>query len=153
MLRLDHLVFPIWDVEGSVAFYRDFLGLKLVDAYDGGDWGGHAWLMLIFALSDKREIVLVALKGAKRPPADKLPKDVRHIAMAETGSLDRWREKLRKARVEFWEEDHGDQQSVYFEDPNGVILEITSPPSAPELAENGAAAMRAMKWLKQHAAK
>ena len=28
MLRLDHIVLPIWDVEKSIAFYRDLLGLK-----------------------------------------------------------------------------------------------------------------------------
>ncbi len=152
MLRLDHLVFPIWDVEKSVAFYRDFLDLKLVDAHEGDDWGGHPWLMLIFALSDKREIVLVALEGATKPAADMLPKDVRHIAMAETGSLDRWRQKLKKAKIAFWEEEHGEQQSLYFEDPNGIVLEITAPPSAPKLAHTGAAAMRAMRWLKEHKA-
>lgn len=150
MLRFDHLVVPIWKVEESIAFYRDVLGLKLVDSHEGGDWGGYPWLMLIFSLADKREIVLVALKGAKRPAADKLPKDVRHIAMAETGSLDRWREKLQAAKVEYWEEEHGDQQSLYFEDPNGIVLEITSPPSSPELMHDERAVIRALKWLKQN---
>ena len=42
MLRLDHVVLPIWDVEKSIAFYRDLLGLKLIDCYDGDDWGGVA---------------------------------------------------------------------------------------------------------------
>ena len=149
MLRLDHIVLPIWDVEKSIAFYRDLLGLKLVDAYDGGDWGGYPWLMLIFALGDKREIVLVHFAGAKRSPADKLPKDGRHLAMAETGSLESWRKKLREADIEFWEEDHGDQQSLYFSDPNGITLEITSPPTAPELVHNEAALIRALKWVRQ----
>lgn len=127
MLRLDHIVLPIWDVEKSIAFYRDLLGLKLVDAYDGDDWGGYPWLMLIFALGDKREIVLVHFAGAKRPPADKLPKDGRHLAMAETGSL------------------------VYFQDPNGVTLEITSPPTMPELTHNERALACVRKWLKDQA--
>lgn len=148
MLRLDHIVIPIWEVEKSIAFYRDLLGLKLVNAYDGDDWGGFAWLMLIFALSDKREIVLVNFAGAKRAPRDKLPKDSRHIALAETGSLDLWRKKLRDAKVGFWEEDHGDQRSLYFEDPNGVVLEMTSPPTSPELTHNEAAVIRALKWVK-----
>ncbi|HET9232145.1 MAG TPA: VOC family protein [Vitreimonas sp.] len=148
MLRLDHIVLPIWDVEKSIAFYRDLLGLRLVDAYDGDDWGGYPWLMLIFALSDKREIVLVHFAGAKRPPADKLPKDGRHLAMAETGSLDPWRKKLRDADIDFWEEDHGDQQSLYFQDPNGVTLEITSPPTSPDLVHNETAIISALKWLR-----
>jgi glyoxylase I family protein len=148
MLRLDHVVVPIWEVEESIAFYRDVLGLRLIDAHDGKDWGGFPWLMLTFAFSDKREIVLTAFRGARRPPADKLPKDGRHIAMAETGSLDPWRKKLDDAKVEYWEEDHGDQQSLYFEDPNGIVLEITSPPTSPELAHNEAAVIRALKWVR-----
>jgi catechol 2,3-dioxygenase-like lactoylglutathione lyase family enzyme len=150
MLRLDHLVVPIWDVEKSIAFYRDLLGLKLVAAHDGDDWGGFRWLMLIFALSDKREIVLVHFADARRPPRDKLPKDGRHIAMAETGALAPWRQRLADAGVEYWEEDHGDQQSLYFEDPNGIVLEITSPPTAPELAHNERAVIRALRWLKDN---
>ena len=71
--------------------------------------------------------------------------------MAETGSLEPWRKKLREAGVEFWEEDHGDgQQSLYFEDPNGIVLEITSPPTSPELVHNERAVIRALKWLKDH---
>lgn len=149
VLRLDHLVFPIWDVEKSIAFYRDFLGLKLIHAHEGDDWGGYPWLMLIFALADKREVVLVALKGAKRPSADKLPKDVRHLAFVETGSLEPWRAKLREAGLDFWEEDHGDQRSLYFSDPNGVTLEITSRPSARDIAHSAAAVTRALKWAKR----
>lgn len=149
MLRLDHIVIPIWDVEKSLAFYRDFLGLKLVDAHDGDDWGGFPWLMLLFALPDKREIVLVHFAGAKRPARDKLPKDGRHIAMAETGALDPWRRKLDDAGLDYWQEDHGDQRSLYFEDPNGVVLEITSPPTSPELAHNERAVIRALKWIKE----
>lgn len=151
MLRLDHIVIPIWDVEKSIAFYRDFLGLRLVDAHDGDDWGGFPWLMLLFALADKREIVLVHFAGAKRPPRDKLPKDGRHIAMAETGALEPWRKKLDDAGVAYWEEDHGGQQSLYFEDPNGVVLEITSPPTSPDLAHNQRAVIRALKWIKDNA--
>lgn len=148
MLRLDHVVLPMWDVEKSLAFYREVLGLTLVDSYEGDDWGGFPWLMLLFALPDKREIVLAHFKGAPRPRKDALPKDARHLAMAETGSLEPWRKKLTDANIEYWEEDHGGQQSLYFEDPNGVVLEITSPPTSPEVSENAAALRRAMRWTR-----
>ena len=147
MLRFDHLVLPIWEPEKSLAFYRDILGLKLAGAHDGDDWGGYPWLMLLFALGDGREIVLVHFKGATRPPADTLAKDARHVAMA-ADDIAPWREKLLTAGVAYWEEDHGNQQSLYFEDPNGVVLEITSPPSAPGARENAAALRRAEKWIR-----
>lgn len=149
MLRLDHVVVPIWHVKKSLAFYRDFLGLKLIDAYDGDDWGDHSWLMMIFGLSDQREIALVYLKGAKKGPVGKLPKDVRHFAMAETGALDIWRVKLTKAKIKHWEEEHGDRRSLYFEDPNGNVLELTSPPSSAPSEENAEALKLVKRWAKE----
>jgi catechol 2,3-dioxygenase-like lactoylglutathione lyase family enzyme len=149
LLRLDHVVVPIWHVKKSLAFYRDFLGLKLIDAYDGDNWDGHRWLMMIFGLSDQRALALVYLKGVKKPPAGKLPKDVRHVALAETGALDRWRVKLTKAKVAHWDEDHGDRRSLYFEDPNGNVLGITSPPSAAPQEEAAEAMAIIRRWARE----
>lgn len=149
MLRLDHIVFPIWDVRASLKFYRDVMGFALVDTYSGPDWGGHPWLMMFFATGDGREIVLVSLRGARRPRGDRLARDVRHLAFAEsaTGKLEGWRAKLRKAKIEFWEEAHGPQRSLYFEDPNGVVLEITAPPSRPTKRTKAAALAAARRWI------
>ena len=131
MLRVDHVVFPVWDAKASLRFYRDVLGFPLINAFCGDDWGGYPWLMMIFAPGDGREVVLVALKGAKRPKGDGLARDVRHLAFAESSvkALGKWRRKLTAAKVDFWEEDHGSQKSIYFEDPNGTVLEVTAPPS------------------------
>lgn len=148
MLRLDHVVVPIWHVKKSLAFYRDVLGLKLVDAYDGDDWGGHRWLIMVFGLSDQRQISLAYLKGAKKGPASKLPKDARHIALAETGALDIWRVKLTKAKIKHWEEEHGDQRALFFEDPNGHVFKIIAPPSSYPPDENTEALKLAKRWAK-----
>jgi len=133
MLRIDHIVFPVWDVPASLAFYTGVMGFKLVASHTGSDWGGHPWLMMVFDVGDGRELVLVHLKGSKVPSPDGLARDVRHFAFAveSIAALDGWRDRLAAADVDYWEEDHGDQQSVYFEDPNGVVLEITAPPSQP----------------------
>lgn len=131
MLRVDHVVFPVWDAKASLAFYRDVMGFALTQTIRGDDWGGYPWLMMIFSPGDGREIVLVALRGAKRPKGDGLARDVRHLAFAETSikALAVWRKKLKAAKVAFWEEAHGARKSLYFEDPNGVVIEITAPPS------------------------
>lgn len=149
MLKLDHVVFPVRDAGKSLAFYRDILELPLVDAHEGDDWGSYPWLMMIFALPDGGEIVLVELKDAPRPKYKDLPRDVRHYAMAEgsISDLARWRVKLRAAEVRYWEEDHGAQQSIYFEDPDGVVLEITAPPSRPGDAPSARAARAVQRWL------
>jgi glyoxylase I family protein len=149
MLKTDHIVFPVWDARASLEFYRNVMGFKLIDTYSGGDWGGYPWAMMFFAVGDGREVVLVSLKGAKRPAKDKLSRDVRHLAFAENSvaRLSAWRRKLDKAKVTFWEETHGRQRSLYFEDPNGVVLEITAPPSRPGKRESTKALAAAMTWI------
>jgi catechol 2,3-dioxygenase-like lactoylglutathione lyase family enzyme len=138
MLKLDHVVFPVRDAERTLEFYRETLGLPLLAAHTGDDWDGHRWLMMIFGLAKGQEIVCVALDGAPAPDYRGLPIDVRHYALSCGGpeELDEWRERLSDAGVEYWEERHGEGLSIYFPDPDGVILEITWPPSAERKMEN-----------------
>lgn len=149
MLKLDHTVIPVWNGEASLAFYRDVMGFTLVDVHSGDDWGGHPWLMMIFAIGDGREFVLVNLRGVQRGSDSGLSDDVRHYAFSEESQnrLENWRMKLNAANIEFWEEDHGEQHSLYFHDPNGVILEITAPHSSPGTQVNPDALALAKKWL------
>ena len=148
MLKLDHVVFPVADATRSLAFYRDVLGLSLAEAHEGGDWGSYPWLMMIFALPGGGEIVLVELKGAPAPIYRGLPRDVRHYAMAADSmeELAAWRARLNAAGVAFWDEDHDVQQSIYFEDPDGVVLEVTAPPSRPDLTTSERAAALVQRW-------
>lgn len=149
MLKTDHIVFPVWNAPASLEFCRDVMGFKLVDTYSGADWGGYPWLMMFFAASDGREIVLVNLRGAKRPPKERIARDARHLAFAESSiaKLENWRKKLAEAKIEFWEETHGPRRSLYFEDPNGAVLEITAPPSRPAKRESRKALAAAQEWI------
>jgi catechol 2,3-dioxygenase-like lactoylglutathione lyase family enzyme len=125
------------------------MDFPLIATYSGDDWGGYPWLMMFFSVGDGREIVLVALKGASRPAHDGLAKDTRHLAFAEESLalLEGWRKKLSEREIEFWEETHGAQRSVYFEDPNGIVLEITAPPSRPAGKTDRSALAVAREWL------
>jgi catechol 2,3-dioxygenase-like lactoylglutathione lyase family enzyme len=149
MLKTDHVVFPVWEAKASLAFYRDVMGFALVDTHSGDNWGGYPWLMMFFSTGDMREIVLVNLRGAKKRRADGLARDVRHFAFSESSvsKIDAWRRKLKKANVDFWEETHGKRCSLYFEDPNGIILEVTAPPSKPAKRTNRIAVAKAMRWI------
>jgi catechol 2,3-dioxygenase-like lactoylglutathione lyase family enzyme len=131
-LRVDHLALPITHVEDSLCFYTDVLDLELVAVDSGDDWDGKAWLMMSFALSDDRQLVLCAVRGAKPATESELPKDVRHFAFAceSKAALNDWKQRLQRHEVSFREEDHGSQRSLYFEDPNGITLEITTPRAA-----------------------
>jgi catechol 2,3-dioxygenase-like lactoylglutathione lyase family enzyme len=148
-MNLDHVVFPVWDAKASLAFYGETLGLPLVGAITGDDWGGKPWLMMAFGLEGGRELVLVALRGAQRPGPDGLAPDTRHYAFSVRSEAERlaWRDKLARAGASFWEEDHGDQRSLYVTDPNGVVLEITTPASTAPQTPDAAALAKARAWI------
>jgi catechol 2,3-dioxygenase-like lactoylglutathione lyase family enzyme len=150
MLALDHAVIPIWDVDASLGFYGETLGLPLVQTLTGDDWGGHPWLMLIYGLEDGRELVLVSLRGAPRPAPEKLPAaDVRHYALAAPSreAQDAIHARLQAAGAEITEEMHGERRSLYAPDPNGVVIEITWPASNALAAASPEAMGRARAWL------
>jgi catechol 2,3-dioxygenase-like lactoylglutathione lyase family enzyme len=130
-LRVDHLALPIFDPEESLRFYTDVLDLDLLELVSGDDWGGKPWLMMTFALSDDRQLVLCALRGAT-PPSESVPKDVRHFAFTceSNAALASWKQRLQRHEIRFREQDHGSQRSLYFEDPNGIMLEIITPRAA-----------------------
>jgi glyoxylase I family protein len=153
MLRLDHVVIPAWDANASLAFYGKTLGLPLIGAISGDDWGGREWLMMVFALAEGRELVLSALRGARPPPPDGLPADARHYAfsVASRQEQEAWRTRLQAAGVAVRDEDHGDQQSIYFEDPSGVVLEITTPPTQTSPQPDPAALAKARAWIAERA--
>lgn len=134
-LAADHVAIPVADAAASLAFYRDFLGLPLHAVFEGDDWGGHPWLMMVFALADGRQLALCALRGYA-PARAEHPEGTHHLALAATSAraLAAWKRRLTTRKISFSEEEHGPQRSIYFHDPDGTVLEITWPPSPRLLA-------------------
>ena len=74
---------------------------------------------------------------------------MRHYAfsVASSAEQEEWKARLRDHDIGFSEEDHGTQHSVYFSDPNGIVLEVTTPPSSAPLQPAAAAAQRVHAWI------
>jgi catechol 2,3-dioxygenase-like lactoylglutathione lyase family enzyme len=133
-LQFDHVVVPVRDAQESRRFYRDTLGLPLVAALSGDDWGGYRWLMMVYGLgTGGQHLATVAFDGLDRQFDDLYPRDARHFALAVSSAVEwrLWRARLSGAGAAFWEETHGDQQSLYLLDPSGNVLEIATPETSP----------------------
>ena len=127
-LSLDHVALPAHDAAVTRAFYGDLLGLSLSSAMQGDDWEGHRWLMMVFADADDRQLAFFVFEGLQAELDREWPLDTRHYAFSVAGmrELSAWKAKLDDAGVAWREEDHGQQLSIYFEDPSGTVLEITT---------------------------
>jgi catechol 2,3-dioxygenase-like lactoylglutathione lyase family enzyme len=146
-LSLDHLALPVYDAAATYHFYAEILGLPLVAALEGDNWGGYPWLMMFFG-AGQQLLALCALRGAQPPAPSRLPEDVCHYAFAVKSAAEQrgWVTRLRAHGIDCWEEDHGAQHSVYFRDPNGIVLEVTTPPSNGD-ADAPAAHAAVRRWL------
>ena len=96
-------------------------------------------------------MVLVARRGAPRPKNDGVPRDVRHLAFAVSSLAEQaaWRRRLEEHGLEVRAMDHGPQQSIYFDDPDGTVLEITTPASKEVMARDPKAEASVRAWLAQ----
>ena len=117
--RLDHVSLNVSDRPRSIAWYRDVLGLEQRGNARGDDW---PVFMGDFG-------ACVALFQAQVESPDRAPEStgLRHVAfMVGREDLAAAQERLRERGVEFRLEDHGNAHSLYFPDPDGNVIELTS---------------------------
>ena len=105
---LNHITIAVSDLERSLAFYIELLGMKGHVRWDGGAYLSHGGVW--FCLSRDK-------------PAPSL--DYSHIALTIAGpGFSAFSAKLREAGVTEWKQNSSEGQSVYFLDPDGHKLEV-----------------------------
>ena len=117
--RLDHVSLNVSDRTRSIAWYRDVLGLE-----QRGE-----------PRQDDRPVFMgefgacVALFQAQLETPERQPEStgLRHVAfMVGRDGLAEARARLHEHGVEFRFEDHGNTHSIYFPDPDGNVIELTT---------------------------
>jgi len=117
--RLDHVSLNVSDRPRSIAWYRDVLGLE-----QRGEARRDDWPVFMGELG-----ACVALFQAQVETAERQPEStgLRHVAfMVGRDDLAAAQTRLRERGVEFRFEDHGNAHSIYFLDPDGNVIELTT---------------------------
>jgi glutathione S-transferase fosA5 len=122
VLGINHLTLAVRDLDLSVRFYVDLLGLKLRAQWNRGAYltAGTAWITLTLD-SDARDLAL--------PEYTHFAFTVRQCDFQEIS------DRVRGAQVRIWQENHSPGDSLYFMDPNGHKLEIHTSSLSDRLAE------------------
>lgn len=157
--HFNHVAFPTADTAATCEFYTKVLDLRLVGAVRP-DLAGtteevHPHIHTFFGTTSGECIAFFEIPGLRpEPNRDGAPAFTRHVAFGvdtEQELLD-WRAKLRRAGVDVSAVvDHdGIWKSIYFPDPNGLLLEITF--QARPLGPGDAARAEAMveEWNRTH---
>jgi catechol 2,3-dioxygenase-like lactoylglutathione lyase family enzyme len=145
---LSHAAFITRDTAATTDFYSRIMGMELVNAVldDAIPSTGEPvpYFHSFFRMADGSTIAF--FEAPELPPLGPPPhaayNTFQHFAMQveSTELVDRWHEWLQSNGVEvLGPVDHKIIYSIYFHDPNGLRLEITTPTS-PEWNDNGEAA-------------
>jgi catechol 2,3-dioxygenase-like lactoylglutathione lyase family enzyme len=128
---INHLALVTGDMDATIAFWRDLLGLPLV-----GGLGHPGYRHYFFALSEHDMIAFFEWpKARKLPPKDhgvpvEGPVGFDHVSMAVASDDDLWElsDKLTAAGIWVSEViDHGFIHSIYTFDPNEIPIEFSAP--------------------------
>lgn len=115
--RLDHVSLNVTDRARSIAWYRDVLGLPQLNEPTDDDepvFLGEPGLQFGLFQAQRES-------PAREPESSGL----RHVALV-VDDLAAARRRLREHGVPFDDADHGNALSVYFRDPDGHVLELTT---------------------------
>jgi catechol 2,3-dioxygenase-like lactoylglutathione lyase family enzyme len=117
--RLDHVSLNVSDRRRSIAWYRDVLGLEQRGEPRRDDWP-------VF-MGEFGACVALFQAQAEAPERTYASTGLRHVAfMVGRDDLALAQDRLREHGVEFRFEDHGNAHSVYFRDPDGNVIELTT---------------------------
>lgn len=117
---LGHVVLKVKDLQRSVPFYRDVLGLKEVGRLGRG--------MVFFSVGDKHHDLALAEVGPRASSPDPHVVGLYHVAFKVGDSLDELRECKRHLERHgvpiLGMADHKVSQSLYIADPDGIEIEL-----------------------------
>jgi catechol 2,3-dioxygenase-like lactoylglutathione lyase family enzyme len=111
---IDHVALAVRDQNASEQWYRDVLGLEREFVEQ---WG------------DTPTVLMAGASGFalfRAPPADPGPL-VRHVALRVDGTnFEAAQQEFRRRGISFEFQDHDAAHSIYFTDPDGLPLELTT---------------------------
>ena len=138
-IRLNHLAYVTHDTAATVKFWTEVMQMPLVEAVmhervpSTGD--PFPYVHFFFRMQDGSTIAFFEAVGLPPRPEPTHPayRVFDHLAL-EVGTqaeVDEWRDRLVAHQVDIiGPVNHGIIYSVYFHDPNGIRLEITTPLAA-----------------------
>jgi catechol 2,3-dioxygenase-like lactoylglutathione lyase family enzyme len=133
MAGFHHVAFACKDIEETTRFYDDLLGFPLIHTEMQGT-GENFLRHIFFDLGDGSSLAFFDLHQVGEPEDMKtdistglgLPLWVNHVAFkADPARIAQVKETMEKAGVAVeMDLDHDWCQSVYFKDPNGILIEF-----------------------------
>ena len=119
--HLDHVALAVKDVERSIAWYQEVLGLE----HRHQEVWGNVPAML--CAGPTCVALFPTATDAPNPPPDENTIAMRHLAFrVNRANFEKAQAELRHRSIDFEFQDHEISHSIYFADPDGHRLELTT---------------------------
>lgn len=117
--RIDHIALAVRDVDASARWYCEVLGFERMH---DEVWGG----VPTFVGTANAALALFPAKGDANAPGDSRHGILHFAFRTDRENFERAQRELRKRDIASEFQDHQIAQSVYFRDPDGHEIEITT---------------------------
>ena len=126
IVRLNHAVLYVSDVQRSVAFYRDVLGFRRIEEMTPTGFAGAAFLQAPGSTNDHDLGLFELGPGAGPSLAGNSTVGLYHLAweVDTLDELERIAGQLSAAGALVGASDHGTTKSLYGKDPDGIEFEV-----------------------------
>ena len=118
--RIDHIALVITSLETSVSWYQDMFGFENFGTSPGSSVtyiGNSDTRLAMLEASDESPFIPPVLQGAQGC----------HFAFRTDGAaFVGYQDKLDRERIRYDRLIHSDSQSIYFSDPDGYMIEVTT---------------------------
>ena len=134
---INHLAMVTGDMDGTIRFWRDLLGMRLVAGL-----GSNGYRHYFFEISDRDIIAFFEWPDVEKIPEKdhgvplKGPVAFDHVAFGVDSDDALWVLKDRLEAAEYWVSeviDHGFIHSIYTFDPNNIPIEFSAPVAGVDL--------------------
>jgi catechol 2,3-dioxygenase-like lactoylglutathione lyase family enzyme len=119
LAHIDHVAIAVSDVERSIDWYREVLGMERRHP----EWGMEPAMVCVGDTC----VALFVVEGRPLRPPGRDAIAMRHLAFrVDRPGFERAQEELAARGIDFEFMDHQTAHSIYFTDPDGHRLEITT---------------------------
>jgi glyoxylase I family protein len=111
----------------TIEFYQGVLGFPLVEVIENRDYPGS--MHFFFDVGNSNMLAFFDFPGLGLEPAVEAIGSLQHLAISMAPEeYEKVRQRLNEHGVEFLGPDRGLAESIYFRDPDGIQIELTSVP-------------------------
>jgi glyoxylase I family protein len=122
-----HLALICSDVEQTIRFYQGVLGFPLIELLENRDYPGSTHFF--FDIGNDNLLGFFDFPGLGLKPAQEAIGGVQHIAISvDSQYFEQLKPRLEEHGIAYLGPDRGIEESMYFRDPDGIQIEITTDP-------------------------